>query len=140
NPTTVSEDATVPRTQIPEMIRRLKRIAKKYNLPMPIYGHAGDGNLHPNILTDKRNAEEMERVEKAVKEIFETTIELGGTLTGEHGIGLMKAPFVGLQFTPVELNYFREIKRVFDPLNILNPGKIFGGEESEGLFTAAKGN
>lgn len=140
NPTKVSEDATVPRTQIPEMIRRLKAIAKKYNLPMPIYGHAGDGNLHPNILTNKRDPEEMERVEKAVKEIFEATIELGGTLTGEHGIGLMKSPFFGLQFTPEEISYFREIKRVFDPHNILNPGKIFGGEESEGLFTATKGN
>ena len=140
NPTKISEDATVPRTQIPEMIRRLKKISVKYNLPMPIYGHAGDGNLHPNILTDRRNSEEMERVEKAVEEIFKTTVELGGTLSGEHGIGLMKAPFMKLQFTPEEIHYFREIKKAFDPHNILNPGKIFGGEESEGLFTSPKGN
>ncbi len=140
NPTKVSEDATVPRTQIPEMIRRLKKIAAKYNLPMPIYGHAGDGNLHPNILTNRRNTEEMERVEKAVEEIFQVTVELGGTLSGEHGIGLMKAPFMKLQFSPEELHYQREIKKAFDPDNILNPGKIFGGEESEGLFTSAAGN
>ncbi|SHI25869.1 glycolate oxidase [Desulfosporosinus lacus DSM 15449] len=140
NPTKVAEDATVPRTMIPEMIRRLKKIAAKYNLPMPIYGHAGDGNLHPNILTDRHNPEEMERVEKAVEEIFKTTVELGGTLSGEHGIGLMKAPFMKLQFTPEEIHYFREIKKVFDPQNILNPGKIFGGEESERLFTSQEGN
>ncbi|MDA8228573.1 MAG: FAD-binding protein [Desulfitobacterium hafniense] len=138
NPTKVSEDATVPRTAIPEMIRRLRKISQKYNLPLPVYGHAGDGNLHPNIVCNKRDPEEMERVEQAVREIFEATIELGGTLTGEHGIGLMKAPFVNLQFSPEEIQYFREIKKVFDPQNILNPGKIFGGEEHEGLFSAAK--
>ncbi len=140
NPTKIAEDATVPRTQVPEMIRRLKKIASKYNLLMPIYGHAGDGNLHPNIITDRRNSEEMERVEKAVEEIFKNTVELGGTLSGEHGIGLMKAPFMKLQFTPEELHYFREIKKAFDPHNLLNPGKIFGGEESDGLFTSPKGN
>lgn len=140
NPTKISEDATVPRTNIPEMIRRLKQIGKKYNLPMAIYGHAGDGNLHPNILTNLRDHEEMERVEKAIEEIFKVTIELGGTLTGEHGIGLMKAPFLKLQFSPEEIHYFKEIKKAFDPQNILNPGKIFGGEESEGLFTSTKGN
>ena len=140
NPTKIAEDATVPRTQIPEMIRRLKKISAKYNLLMPIYGHAGDGNLHPNILANHRDPEEMERVEKAVEEIFKTTVELGGTLSGEHGIGLMKAPFMKLQFTPVEMHYFREVKRAFDPHNILNPGKIFGGEESEGLFTSPNGN
>jgi glycolate oxidase len=140
NPTKISEDATVPRTKIPEMIRRLKQVGVKYNLPMTVYGHAGDGNLHPNIVTNRRNHEEMERVEKAAEEIFKITIELGGTLTGEHGIGLMKAPFMKLQFTPEEIHYFKQIKKAFDPQNILNPGKIFGGEESEGLFTSTKGN
>lgn len=140
NPTKISEDATVPRTQIPEMIRRLKQIGKKYDLPMTVYGHAGDGNLHPNIVTNLRDSEAMERVEKAIEEIFKVTIELGGTLTGEHGIGIMKAPFMKLQFTPEEMHYFKEIKKAFDPHNILNPGKIFGGEESEGLFTSTKGN
>lgn len=140
NPTKISEDATVPRTQIPEMIRRLKQIGVKYNLPMTVYGHAGDGNLHPNIVTNLRNPEEMERVEKAVEEIFKVTIELGGTLTGEHGIGLMKAPFMKLQFTPEEIYYFKQIKHAFDPNDILNPGKIFGGEESERLFTSTEGN
>lgn len=140
NPTKISEDATVPRTKIPEMIRRLKQIGIKYNLPMTVYGHAGDGNLHPNIVTNRRDHEEMERVEKAVEEIFKVTIELGGTLTGEHGIGIMKSPFMKLQFTPEEIYYFKQIKKAFDPQNILNPGKIFGGEESEGLFTSTKGN
>lgn len=131
-PTKISEDATVPRTRIPEMIRRLKGIAAKYNLQMAIFGHAGDGNLHPNILADRRDQEEMTRVEKAVAELFAVTIELGGTLSGEHGIGLMKAPFMKIEFRAEELRYYQAVKQAFDPQNILNPGKIFGGEASNG--------
>jgi glycolate oxidase len=125
NPTKISEDATVPRSKIPEMVKRLREIAAKYNLHLPVFGHAGDGNLHPNILADKNNKEEMERVEKAVAEIFQAALELGGTLSGEHGIGIMKRPYLQWELGEVGMNYLRAIKRAVDPNNILNPGKIF---------------
>ncbi|WP_134701142.1 FAD-binding oxidoreductase [Ammoniphilus sp. YIM 78166] len=124
-PTKISEDATVPRSQIPEMFARLKKIREKYKVNLVVFGHAGDGNLHPNIVADKRDKEEMKRVEKAVAEIFETAIELGGTLSGEHGIGNMKAPFMEMELGAAGLDMMRRIKESWDPKNIMNPGKIF---------------
>lgn len=124
-PTKISEDATVPRSKIPEMLRRLKEIAAKYNLHLPVFGHAGDGNLHPNIIADKDDQEEMVRVEQAIQEIFQTALALGGTLSGEHGIGLMKKPYLELELGKTGLDYLRSIKKAVDPNNILNPGKIF---------------
>lgn len=129
-PTKISEDATVPRSQIPEMMRRLKQIREKYRLELVVFGHAGDGNLHPNILTDRRNAEEMKRVEEAVAEIFRTAVELGGTLSGEHGIGLMKAPFMEMELGQEGVALMKAIKQAWDPNNIMNPGKIFPGFHS----------
>jgi len=125
NPTKISEDATVPRSKIPEMVEKLRQIGAKYNLKLPVFGHAGDGNLHPNILTDKSNKEEMERVEKAVGEIFQAALELKGTLSGEHGIGLMKKPYLEWELGKEGLDFLRAIKEAVDPNNILNPGKIF---------------
>ncbi|AEE13702.1 D-lactate dehydrogenase (cytochrome) [Thermodesulfobium narugense DSM 14796] len=124
-PTKISEDATVPRSKIVEMIRGINSIAKKYSLKIIIFGHAGDGNLHPNILTDKRNKEEMKRVQDAIGEIFELALKLGGTLSGEHGIGYMKAPYIELEFDKSTIELAKAIKFVFDPKNILNPKKIF---------------
>lgn len=124
-PTKISEDATVPRNKIPEMVKRLREIASKYNLHIPVFGHAGDGNLHPNILADKNNKEEMERVQKAVDEIFQAALELRGTLSGEHGIGIMKKPYLQWELGEVGIEYLRAIKRAVDPNNILNPGKVF---------------
>ncbi len=124
-PTKISEDATVPRAQVPAMIRRLQQIREKYDLKLVIFGHAGDGNLHPNIIADERDAGEMTRVEAAVGEIFQAALELGGTLSGEHGIGMMKAPYMQAEFGTRGLAYMRRIKRSLDPNNILNPGKIF---------------
>ncbi|WML50820.1 FAD-linked oxidase C-terminal domain-containing protein [Neobacillus sp. PS3-12] len=124
-PTKISEDATVPRSQIPAMVEKLERIRKKYNLNLVVFGHAGDGNLHPNIITDKRNIEEMKRVESAVSEIFESAIELGGTLSGEHGIGMLKAPYMEKELGKDGLFMMKKIKEAWDPNNILNPGKIF---------------
>lgn len=129
-PTKISEDVSVPRSQIPAMVRRLKEIAARYNLNLVIFGHAGDGNLHPNILCDKNDKEEMERVEKAVGELFQAAVELGGTLSGEHGIGTMKAPYLKLETGEVGYQVMLAIKKAMDPNNILNPGKIFGGEWS----------
>jgi glycolate oxidase len=124
-PTKISEDATVPRSQIPEMCRRLQEIKKKYNLHLVVFGHAGDGNLHPNIIADKSDKEEMRRVEQAVAEIFEAAVELGGTLSGEHGIGTMKAPFMEMELGAAGLDMMKRIKQAWDPNNIMNPGKIF---------------
>lgn len=124
-PTKISEDATVPRSKIPDMFERLKLIREKYNVHLVIFGHAGDGNLHPNIIADKRDKEEMLRVEKAVGEIFEAAIELGGTLSGEHGIGTMKSPFLEQELGEDGVYMMKLMKQAWDPKNILNPGKIF---------------
>jgi glycolate oxidase len=124
-PTKVSEDATVPRSQIPAMMKRLKEIRQKYQLNLVVFGHAGDGNLHPNIITDKRNREEMKRAEDAVSEIFETAISLGGTLSGEHGIGTLKSPYMEMELGEAGLEMMKKIKTAWDPNHILNPGKIF---------------
>ncbi len=124
-PTKISEDATVPRSKIPEMFERLNEIREKYNIELVVFGHAGDGNLHPNILTDKRDKDEIKRVEMAVSEIFEAAIDLGGTLSGEHGIGTMKAPFMEKELGHIGLDMMKRIKEVWDPNNIMNPEKIF---------------
>ncbi|WP_290368967.1 FAD-linked oxidase C-terminal domain-containing protein, partial [Peribacillus frigoritolerans] len=124
-PTKISEDATVPRSQIPAMMERLNNIREKYGLNLVVFGHAGDGNLHPNIITDKRNITEMKKVELAVSEIFEAAIELGGTLSGEHGIGTLKSPYMEMELGITGVNMMKKIKEAWDPNNILNPGKIF---------------
>lgn len=124
-PSKVSEDATVPRSQIPVMVRRLKEIGRQYGVDLVVFGHAGDGNLHPNIMCDQNDPEEMERVWRAVAEIFRVTLELGGTLTGEHGVGIMKAPFMAWEHGEAGLDAMRAIKRAWDPEGLLNPGKIF---------------
>ncbi|WP_018922079.1 FAD-binding oxidoreductase [Salsuginibacillus kocurii] len=127
-PTKISEDATVPRGKIPEMMERLQEIRERYQLNLVVFGHAGDGNLHPNIITDKRNTEEMKRVEDAVSDIFETAVELGGTLSGEHGIGLLKAPYLEMEYGTAGVNLMKSIKHAWDPNHVLNPGKMFAEE------------
>lgn len=124
-PTKISEDATVPRSEIPKMIERLHAIREKYQLNLVVFGHAGDGNLHPNIITDKRNTEEMKRVDAAVGEIFEAAVQLGGTLSGEHGIGTLKAPYMEMELGKAGVLMMQKIKDAWDPNGILNPGKIF---------------
>jgi len=124
-PTKVSEDATVPRSKIPDLIDRLQVIKEKHDVEVVVFGHAGDGNLHPNILCDKRDQEEMKRAELAVEELFEAAVELGGTLSGEHGIGTMKAPFMEMEVGEIGINMMKRIKEAWDPNGIMNPGKIF---------------
>jgi glycolate oxidase len=126
-PTTVLEDATVPRSKIPAMIRAINDIGARYDLTIGTFGHAGDGNLHPTILTDRRNKNEFERVERAIEEIFDAALSLDGTLSGEHGIGLAKQSFMGKELTAATLDYSRKLKKALDPNSILNPGKIIGG-------------
>ena len=124
-PTKIAEDICVPKSKIPEAFARLEHIRDKYGLNMVIFGHAGDGNLHPNIMADSRDAAEMKRVEQAVEEIFRLALELGGTLSGEHGIGTMKAPFMPLELGEAGLDMMRRIKQAWDPNGIMNPGKMF---------------
>jgi len=128
-PTTVLEDATVPRSRITEMLKFLQQIAKKYQLTIGTFGHAGDGNLHPTILTDARDAEEMKRVHQAVDEIFKKALELGGTLSGEHGIGVAKKRFMAWEIGDTGLEVMTKIKKALDPENLLNPGKVLPGGE-----------
>ncbi|MGA7578210.1 MAG: FAD-binding oxidoreductase [Desulfobaccales bacterium] len=125
-PTVVLEDATVPRSQIPAMIRTIEEIGRKFELPIGTFGHAGDGNLHPTILTDRRNQEEWHRVEAAVAAIFDAALALGGTLSGEHGIGKAKARFLEKEVGPGTIRYSKSIKAALDPKNILNPGQSIG--------------
>ena len=127
-PTTILEDATVPRSKIADMVLRINEIAKKYQVTIATFGHAGDGNLHPTATTDARNTEEIHRVELAFTEIFEAAIELGGTITGEHGVGIVKAPYLEWKVGMAGMEIMRGIKEVFDPHHILNPGKIFANE------------
>jgi len=124
-PTTILEDATVPRSQVAPLVVKIQEIAKKYNVLIANFGHAGDGNLHPTGLTDERNSEEISRVEKAFKEIFKTAIDMGGTITGEHGVGLAKKEFLKEWVDPGAMKIMKTFKEMLDPNGILNPGKIF---------------
>lgn len=124
-PTTILEDATVPRNRLPEMVRCIQEVGQRHRLKIGIFGHMGDGNLHPTFLTNERNAEEMQRVEKAMKEIFARAVELGGTITGEHGVGLAKKDFLPAAVGELNVGVMRSIKAAFDPQGVLNPGKIF---------------
>jgi len=124
-PTTILEDATVPRSELGKMIRFVDAVAKKHRLRIGTFGHMGDGNLHPTFLTDERNPDEMHRVEEAFKEIFTEAIRLGGTITGEHGIGAAKKSFLPKFAGDAQMRVMRELRRVLDPNGILNPGKMF---------------
>jgi glycolate oxidase len=123
-PNKLGEDISVPRSAIPEMIDRIKGISARRNLPIVIFGHAGDGNLHPNILFDKRDQEEWARVEKAVGDLFRAAVEVGGTLSGEHGVGTLKKPYMEMALGATSIEMQRRIKQAWDPNNILNPGKV----------------
>ncbi len=120
----LNEDISVPRSKLPEALEGIYKICKKYDLKVPCFGHAGDGNIHVNVMVDKENKKELEDGHKAIEEIFAFVIKLEGTLSGEHGIGLSKAPFMKLAFSEAEMTLFRTIKKAFDPNNILNPHKM----------------
>jgi glycolate oxidase len=120
------EDTVVPRAALPQLIAGIKRIGFAYGFESICYGHAGDGNLHVNILKGSMNEEDWQhKLKQGIAEIFELTVSLGGTLSGEHGIGLVQKEYMHLKFSEVHLNLMRHIKQVFDPHGILNPGKIF---------------
>lgn len=124
-PHKISEDVVIPRSRLSDFVAFLENLSQKYGLPVPAFGHAGDGNLHVNIMLDKNNAGEMEKAEEIVKDLFEKVIQIGGTLSGEHGIGITKAPYLQMEISPAGLEIMSRIKKAFDPKGILNPGKIF---------------
>ncbi len=124
-PTVVLEDVTVPRSELARMVARIEEVGQRHGVRVGTFGHMGDGNLHPTFLCDERNGEEMHRVEAALQEVFDEAVELGGTITGEHGVGLAKKPFLPAQLGDVGMAMLRRLKDSFDPKGILNPGKVF---------------
>jgi glycolate oxidase len=120
----VSEDVTIPISRVPDLLAGVAAIVERHGLPFVIFGHAGDGNLHPRIMFDRSRPDEVRKVQEAVEEIFRFTCSLGGTLSGEHGIGLAKAPYMTLEHSPVAMDLMRSLKGLLDPNNILNPGKL----------------
>ncbi len=125
NPDKYNEDICVPRSKVPEMIRRVDAIAGELDVPIVNFGHAGDGNIHVNIMIDRQQPGEEEQAEKAIEAVFKAALELGGTMSGEHGVGIMKAPYIPLELSGSVAEYMKTIKKALDPNNILNPGKIF---------------
>ncbi len=124
-PHKISEDVVVPRSRLPELGAYLDRLGEEYGLPIPAFGHAGDGNIHVNIMFDKENLREQENARILIKALFGKVIQMGGTISGEHGIGVTKAPYLGLEISQAGLQLMSRIKTAFDPKGILNPGKIF---------------
>ena len=120
----LNEDVTVPRAVLPELLKKFYAIADKYQINIPCFGHTGDGNVHTNVMVDGKDPEQVKIAYLAIEEVFQATIDLGGTLSGEHGIGLAKAPYMSMAFTEEEINLFKSIKMAFDPNNILNPAKM----------------
>jgi glycolate oxidase len=123
-PNCIVEDATVPIKRLPDMIKKIVELTDKYALRIGVLAHAGDGNLHPLIMTDLKDKEEMARIDQALDELYESAIAMGGTLSGEHGIGIAKDRFMSMEFSQSAIDIMRGIKRVFDPNNILNPGSF----------------
>jgi glycolate oxidase len=124
-PTTILEDVTVPRSELASMVRFIADTASAFNLQIGTFGHMGDGNLHPTFLADERDSDEMHRVHEALEAIVNRTLELGGTITGEHGVGLAKKPWLRKQLGDASFELMRRIKQTLDPGNLLNPGKMF---------------
>lgn len=120
----LNEDITVPRSKLPELLEKIALVSEKYNLKIPCFGHTGDGNVHTNVMCDGNDPHSVELGHQAIEEIFQITVDMGGTLSGEHGIGLAKAPFMHMAFSESEMELFRSIKKAFDPNNILNPHKM----------------
>jgi glycolate oxidase len=121
----INEDVVVPRSRVPELVAKIEQIGKRNNVFVANFGHAGDGNIHVNFVVDRNNADEVARARQCVSETFKLSVELGGTISGEHGIGYVKAPYLDYALDPPTLAIMKAIKKVFDPNGILNPGKMF---------------
>jgi len=125
NPHKFNEDIVVPRSKVPVVIREIEKIQQKYDIPIVNFGHAGDGNIHVNVMINKEIPGQEEKAHGAIKEIFQAALDLNGTMSGEHGVGLAKQPFIEMELTPAQIRVMQGIKLALDPNNILNPGKIF---------------
>ncbi|MBF0316623.1 MAG: FAD-binding protein [Nitrospirae bacterium] len=128
SPTKINEDVVVPISKVPALLMGIEQLSEKHDIPIACFGHAGDGNIHVNIMTDKGDKESFEKAQKVVRQLFELTLSLGGTLSGEHGIGLTKAKYIDMELDMINIDLMKGIKNLFDPTNILNPGKIFPPE------------
>jgi glycolate oxidase len=126
-----NEDVVVPRSRVPELIERVEEIGLRHRTFVVNFGHAGDGNIHVNFMCDREDSEAVRRARLAVKDTFAVAIELGGTISGEHGIGYVKAPYLEMALDPATVRAMQRIKRALDPNGILNPGKMFVEQESE---------
>lgn len=124
NPHKFNEDVAVPRTKLPELVHAVREVAERYRVKNANFGHAGDGNLHVNVLYNAEDPDETKRAQDAVKEMMKKTVGMGGTISGEHGIGIAKMPFVGMELGDLGISVMRRIKKAFDPNGIMNPGKI----------------
>jgi glycolate oxidase len=124
-PTKINQDIVVPRSKVTDMLKRLRRLSEESEIKIVNFGHAGDGNIHVNIMVDKAIREEYEKGLSLINKLFQDTLSLGGTISGEHGVGLTKSAYIGMELSGKELEIMKSIKKVFDPTNILNPGKIF---------------
>jgi glycolate oxidase len=125
SPRKMSEDIVVPRDRIPQMLMSLRSLSEETGVKIVNFGHAGDGNIHVNLMVDRTDEEEHKKADALVRRIFDAAISLGGTMSGEHGVGITKAPYIGMEIKKSELALMKGIKKLFDPKNILNPGKIF---------------
>jgi len=125
NPHKFNEDIVVPRSKVPVVIRQIEKIQQKYDIPIVNFGHAGDGNIHVNVMINKEIPGQEEKAHEAIKEIFQAALDLNGTMSGEHGVGLAKQPYIEMELSPAQIKTMQGIKLALDPNNILNPGKIF---------------
>ena len=133
NPDKYNEDIVVPRSKVPDVIRRIEKIQEKYDIPIVNFGHAGDGNIHVNVMIDKEIPGQVEKAHAAIEEVFRAALELGGTMSGEHGVGLAKQPYIPLELSPEQIATMQAIKKALDPNNVLNPGKMFPVDQDEKL-------
>jgi glycolate oxidase len=127
-PQKFNHDVVVPKARVPELFALIDELKRRFNLPMPSFGHVGDGNIHVNIMVSPEDPAEIQRAHEAEKILFKTVLELEGAISGEHGIGFVKAPYIGLELSPDVIALMKRVKAAFDPRNILNPGKIFPEE------------
>jgi glycolate oxidase len=124
-PTTLLEDITVPGSKLPAMVEEIGKIAARYDVRVAVFGHAGHGNIHPTFLTDSKDSDEMARVRSAIGEMMQACVDLEGTVSGEHGVGLDKKPYLKLEVGQAGYEVMKSLKDSLDPRGIMNPGKMF---------------